>query len=144
MTGPIAPVEHAAEFRARPGDSFDDEGFRIVTGYTTMYAHVGQQAVLWLPGCRFASSMSVRVENDGSLTLLRDGKGDVITFNLAETGFGYGVQVKCSGSLVGHLSFYSDGECGVFCQTAADTGGGVIRFTGLVRGLLLLGSRYLI
>jgi len=132
-----------ATFTAQRGDKHDDEGFRIVTGATTMYAHLHQQAALWLPGGEFASSMSVLVRPDGTVTISRDGKGDTLSFGFAEAAFGYAVPVTMTnGRIVAYLTLHGDREHGVFVH-AADRGR-VTSFDGLVEGLIRLGSAYLV
>lgn len=126
-------------FTATAGDTRDDEGFRIITSSSTMYAHAGEVATIWMPGRRYATSMSALVTLWGHVTVSRDGKGDTLTFDLAAAS-GQSVVVKRGGEKVAELYIYSDGQSGCF----ADMSGNPYMFASLPEAILLMGSCFII
>lgn len=127
---------------AEPGLRFDNEGFAMVADHSAVLAHPGKVAAVWIPGRTYATSVSVRSRNDGTVTLERDGYGDSLSFDYAATVLGQPVPVtQTNGRIVAYLSVCGDREHGQFVHAADRTR--ATAFRGLAEGLVRLAGDYI-
>lgn len=129
-------------FQARPGDTVDDEGFRIITSACTLCSHVNQAAALWPHRWPFASGVSALVDEDGQILLTRDGKGDRLYFDHERASMATVPVYMNDGRHVAWIRFLGpDGEYGFFRRIESDT---VSSFHHLTTGLVNLGCAFMI
>lgn len=69
-------ITSADAFTPAYGDVFDNEGFRIATSLFTIPCLGSTPAAVWVPGARYATSVSVRFVTPSVVEITRDGKGD--------------------------------------------------------------------